>query len=80
MSKIAIIIHRGTEDNFRIYSQKPKQFRKNYRSRYHLLEHGAKAVDVIEPVIKMLEDDRLFNAGKGSLLSYHDFFSDIQIL
>lgn len=36
---------------------------------YQLLKNGAKATDVVESVIKILEDSPLFNAGKGSVFS-----------
>ncbi len=35
-----------------------------------LLSEGAQAVDVVEEVIKILEDSPLFNAGKGSVFSH----------
>lgn len=34
-----------------------------------LLEEGKTALDVVEEVVRMLEDDSLFNAGKGSVLN-----------
>jgi L-asparaginase / beta-aspartyl-peptidase len=37
---------------------------------YKMLQNDAKAVDVVEAVIKILEDSPLFNAGKGSVFSH----------
>lgn len=37
---------------------------------YKMLENDAKAVDVVEAVIIILEDSPLFNAGKGSVFSH----------
>ncbi len=37
---------------------------------YDMLSNGAEAVDVVEAVIKILEDSPLFNAGKGSVFNH----------
>ncbi len=37
---------------------------------YGMLAQGSEAVDVVEAVIKVLEDSPLFNAGKGSVFSH----------
>lgn len=37
---------------------------------YAMLQAGDSAVDVVEAVIKILEDSPLFNAGKGSVINY----------
>ncbi len=37
---------------------------------YDMLSKGAEAVDVVEAVIKILEDSPLFNAGKGSVFTH----------
>jgi len=37
---------------------------------YHLLDEDITAVDVVEHVVMLLEDDPLFNAGKGSVFTH----------
>ncbi len=36
-----------------------------------LLEEGRPALEVVETVVRMLEDDPLFNAGRGAVLNWH---------
>jgi beta-aspartyl-peptidase (threonine type) len=49
------------------YKEKLKEALEKGRS---LLAEGAEAVDVVEAVIKIMEDSPLFNAGKGSVFSH----------
>lgn len=37
---------------------------------YGLLEQGATSLDVVEQVVRRLEDDELFNAGKGAVFTH----------
>jgi len=39
---------------------------------YQMLQQGASSLDVVEEVVKILEDSPLFNAGKGAVLTNQD--------
>lgn len=71
--KIAIAIHGGAgqnskfiEDNYDGYLAGLKEA---VQHGYELLQKGAAALDVVEATVKMLEDNPLFNAGRGSALN-----------
>jgi len=71
----AIVIHGGAG------AMKPGRYSKKQENAYlesldralskgeQLLEQGAAAMDVVEQVIVMLENDSLFNAGRGAVLT-----------
>ena len=73
MTKIAIAIHGGAGPDSDYIKQNSKEYKKGLeeaiKEAYTMLEEGTSAVDVVEAVIKTLEDNPLFNAGKGSALT-----------
>jgi len=73
MNKIAIAIHGGAGPDSDYIQQNLKQYKKALQDAieagYSVLEQGVSAVDAVETAIKMLEDNPLFNAGKGSALT-----------
>ena len=73
MNKIAIAIHGGAGPDSNYIKQNSKEYKKGLEAAineaYTMLEEGSSAVDVVEAAIKTLEDNPLFNAGKGSALT-----------
>jgi len=73
MNKIAIAIHGGAGPDSDYIKQNTKEYKKGLQEAinqaYAMLEEGSSAVDVVEAAIKALEDNSLFNAGKGSALT-----------
>jgi beta-aspartyl-peptidase (threonine type) len=72
---VAIVIHggAGTITKASMSPEREKQYRaaldKALRAGYTILEKGGTSLDAIQAVIMILEDDPLFNAGKGSVLN-----------
>jgi beta-aspartyl-peptidase (threonine type) len=73
MNKIAIAIHGGAGPGSDYIKQNTKEYKQGLKEAinqaYAMLEEGSSAVDVVEAAIKALEDNPLFNAGKGSALT-----------
>jgi L-asparaginase / beta-aspartyl-peptidase len=73
MNKIAIAIHGGAGPDSDYIKQNLKEYKQGLKEAineaYAMLEEGSSAVDVVEAAIKTLEDNPLFNAGKGSALT-----------
>jgi len=73
MNKIAIAIHGGAGPDSDYIKQNSKEYKKGLQQAineaYTMLEQGSSAVDVVEAAVKALEDNPLFNAGKGSALT-----------
>lgn len=73
MNKIAIAIHGGAGPDSEYIKQNFKDYKKGLEEAineaYAMLEEGSSAVDAVETAIKALEDNPLFNAGKGSALT-----------
>jgi L-asparaginase / beta-aspartyl-peptidase len=73
MNKIAIAIHGGAGPDSDYIKQNTKEYKQGLKEAinqaYAMLEEGSSAVDVVEAAIKVLEDNPLFNAGKGSALT-----------
>ena len=73
MNKIAIAIHGGAGPDSDYIKQNTKEYRQGLKEAinqaYAMLEEGSSAVDVVEAAIRALEDNPLFNAGKGSALT-----------
>jgi beta-aspartyl-peptidase (threonine type) len=73
MTKIAIAIHGGAGPDSDFIKQNSKEYKEGLKEAineaYAMLEQGSSATDVVEAAIKNLEDNPLFNAGKGSSLT-----------
>ncbi len=74
-NKFAIAIHGGAGNMLkRKYTPEEEEAYKKVMGEaldlgYSMLSKGAKATDVVEAVIKVMEDSPLFNAGKGSVFT-----------
>jgi L-asparaginase / beta-aspartyl-peptidase len=73
MNKIAIAIHGGAGPDSDFIKQHVKEYKEGLREAineaYAMLEEGSSATDVVEAAIKNLEDNPMFNSGKGSSLT-----------
>lgn len=73
MSKIAIAIHGGASSASKRDYEKEEAYKKSLKeiveSSYKILEEGGTALDAVEHAVRLLEDDPLFNAGRGSGLN-----------
>ena len=73
MNKIAIAIHGGAGPDSDYIKQNLEGYKEGLKQAineaYSMLEEGSSAVDVVEAAIKSLEDNPLFNAGRGSALT-----------
>lgn len=71
--KYSLIIHGGCGAVNKFPKEKQKEFleslKKIMASGEKLLAAGAQAVDVVENCVRLLEDDPLYNAGRGSVLN-----------
>lgn len=69
-----IAIHGGAGGELDRWSEQERQARieglqKALRTGTRMLDQSAKAIDVVEAVVKVLEDDPNFNAGRGAVLN-----------
>jgi beta-aspartyl-peptidase (threonine type) len=70
----AIVIHGGAG----YIKNLPPEIEKKYREAlqkalnagYAVLENGGSALDAVETAVRIMEDDSLFNAGRGSVLNH----------
>ncbi|HTM94154.1 MAG TPA: isoaspartyl peptidase/L-asparaginase [Flavisolibacter sp.] len=73
MTNIAIAIHGGAGPDSDFIKQHSKEYKEGLKEAineaYAMLEQGSSTTDVVEAAIKNLEDNSLFNAGKGSSLT-----------
>jgi beta-aspartyl-peptidase (threonine type) len=73
MKNIAIAIHGGASERTPFIRKHAKEIEaslaKITEHGYRILAKGGSALDAVEAVVVMLEDDPLFNAGKGSALN-----------
>ncbi len=72
--KYAIVLHGGAGGNPSRWPADYRQLRREGMSSaldhgVKMLEEGQSAVDVVEAVIRLLEDDPIFNAGRGAVLN-----------
>ncbi|KTD74251.1 isoaspartyl peptidase/L-asparaginase family protein [Legionella tucsonensis] len=73
MNKIAIAIHGGASESYSFLHDHQKEFEHGMAQAveigYSVLDKGASALDAVEQAVAALEDNPLFNAGKGSALN-----------
>src|SRR4051812_13232953 len=73
MEKIAIAIHGGAGKDSGYIRENNKEYRegleKAVRAGYEILEKNGSAVDAVEAAVRELEDNPLFNSGRGSALN-----------
>jgi beta-aspartyl-peptidase (threonine type) len=73
MYTIAIHGGSGTINRSEITPEQEKQFRQGLEAAvdagYHLLARGGSALDAVEQAVRSLEENELFNAGRGAVFS-----------
>ncbi|WP_454784343.1 isoaspartyl peptidase/L-asparaginase family protein [Legionella sp. WA2024007413] len=73
MNKIAIAVHGGASENYAFLQEHQKEFAeglaKATETGYAVLEKNGSALDAVEEAVAFLEDNPLFNAGRGSALN-----------
>jgi beta-aspartyl-peptidase (threonine type) len=73
MNKIAIVVHGGAGPDSEFIKQNIEGYKKDLEQAvdtgYKVLEDGGSAVDAVEAAVNYLEDNSLFNAGRGSALN-----------
>jgi beta-aspartyl-peptidase (threonine type) len=73
MKKIAIAIHGGAGDDSEFIKQNKAAYEEGLKeavlSGYELLKQGKSALDAVEAAVNSLENNPLFNAGRGSALN-----------
>ena len=74
MHKIAIAVHGGASDDTIYMERHRKKIERGLESAvmagYSLLKNGCSALDAVEHAVKRLEDNPIFNAGRGSALNF----------
>ena len=73
MKKIAIVIHGGAGEDSDFIKQNKAAYEEGLKaaaqSGYNVLKQGGSAVDAVEKAVNSLENNPLFNAGRGSALN-----------
>ena len=73
MNKIALAIHGGAGQNSEFIEANYDGYKEGLRIAvehgYELLVSGASAIDAVEATVRVLEDNPLFNAGRGAALN-----------
>lgn len=72
-SDVVLVIHGGTADHKKIPQQKEKEYKQGIESAlkagYGILKAKGTSLDAVEVAVKVLEDNPLFNAGKGAVFT-----------
>jgi beta-aspartyl-peptidase (threonine type) len=73
MSKIAIVVHGGAGPDSEFIQKNSDAYKKGIKEAvdagYSILEEGGSALDAVEAAVNYLENNPLFNAGRGSALN-----------
>ena len=79
---IALVIHggAGTMPRAEMTAEREAQYREGLGTAldagYAVLDKGGTALDAVSTVVRLLEDNPLFNAGKGAVLT-HDGYAEL---
>jgi beta-aspartyl-peptidase (threonine type) len=79
---IALVIHggAGTMPRAEMTAEREAQYREGLGTAldagYAVLDNGGTALDAVSTVVRLLEDNPLFNAGKGAVLT-HDGYAEL---
>ncbi len=74
-NKIGLVVHggAGTMARGKMTAEAEREYRAGIenalRAGWEILQHGGSALDATEAAVRVLEDDPLFNAGKGSVFN-----------
>ena len=75
MGKLAIAVHGGAGPDSEFIKKHQKEYKQGIQEAlamgYRILEEGGTALDAVEAAVNVLEDNPLFNAGRGSALNEH---------
>src|SRR5215203_5395923 len=75
MDTIAIAVHGGAGPDSDFIKRNLEGYKEGIRKAveagYKVLEQGGSSLDAVEAAVRYLEDDPLFNAGRGSVLNEH---------
>ena len=78
MNKIALAIHGGagtilkSEMTTEVENQYRKGLQNSLKAGLHILQNGGDSLDAVEASVIVLEDNPLFNAGKGSVFTHNE--------
>jgi len=74
-NKIGLVVHggAGTMERGKMTPEHERQYRAGIenalRAGWEILQHGGSSLDATEAAVRVLEDDPLFNAGKGAVFN-----------